>query len=500
MNSYNTIKQNIITTLQNNLASSISNGHTNISRVLQDILNANYERYFDIDSDGVVSLKSKYRGSLVASQAANYPNAISDNGVGINGSLIDELPENLIIPDIVDGQEVKGLHAASFAYNLKVKELTIPNTVYELPDRLCAQANNLKVLHNTEHITKVGTNIILNTQVKSLSFPHLTEVAERAFNQGLMLYDINIGDNLTQIPNGMLCRCQQLHTVKGGKYVTSIGEKAFMLTYNLKELPFLSQVTSMGDLAFHRSSVHFDWSSIPWEIRQNFGPKSYPLDDNVDDDGNYVDYWSGVEFTPCENPLVTIMDQSNPEWKAIKIYNGGTNGIRTYDEGCATFSILHIHSALTGKHYNHPNEFMEDLNEIDPILLTAKGDPASNINAKNMLTALGYKITDCPLDGTIDKNYYKQICDALSRGAYVYTEVTTYVLPEDDTQAVNYDNGHAVVIYGINKDGEMLVLDSSGGYTSLLGMGIDERTMNTYHIPHPHLTGPGSYFMIVEKQ
>ncbi|MBQ9095856.1 MAG: hypothetical protein IJY53_05935, partial [Akkermansia sp.] len=58
-----------------------------------------HAEYFTITEDGVLSLKPEYRGEPAKT---TYPDAISDMGVGVAGSQNAELPEHLVIPEVVD--------------------------------------------------------------------------------------------------------------------------------------------------------------------------------------------------------------------------------------------------------------------------------------------------------------------------------------------------------------------------------------------------------------
>ena len=136
-----------------------------------------------------------------------------------------------------------------------------------------------------------------------------------------------------------------------------------------------------------------------------------------------------------------------------------------------------IHSALSGKLYSHPDEFAEDVRVIDASLLTKDKNPTNFTNVAPFFTKLGYKTTVREAD--ITQEIYQEICYALARGAYVYSQVSA------DNSA---DNGHAVAIYGINSNKEVLVLDS-GTHVVL-----------TYRIPYQNLTGPSSNIVIVEKE
>lgn len=405
------------------------------------------EKYFSIDYDGVVSLKTKYQA---------------------DGSNNAELPEIIVIPDVIDETAVSGLQASMFLNNLRVKEITIPDGVTELPDKFCSGAKNLSAIHNTEQVTKLGMRVVLNAPIKKAIFPNLKEVADGALAQATSLYLADIGDNITEIPYGMFRACTRLSLVKGGGSVKTIGKEAFYLTHNLKNLPFLSQVTAIGARAFFRSRIQFNWSTIKGQC--NFGEENDYATPVLD---NTTDYWTGVEYTPCENGIVTTLSQSDSRWKN----NNFGEYTSDYYHSCAVFTILHIHSALSGRLYNHPDEFAEDVRLIDPSLLVQDNNPTNFQNVAPFFTKLGYKTTVYEAD--ITQEIYQAICDALARGAYVYSQVST------DSSA---DAGHAVALYGINSNKEVLVLDS--GTFGVL----------TYRIPYQNLTGPSSNIVIVEKK
>ena len=85
------------------------------------------------------------------------------------------------------------------------------------------------------------------------------------------------------------------------------------------------------------------------------------------------------------------------------------------------------------------------------------------------------------------------MCDALASGAYVYTQATS---PKYQLNQGYSDGGHAVVIYGINKDGEVLVLDSDFLCEKYRSTGVED-DFYTYSMLHPNLVGPNSKFIVV---
>lgn len=437
-------------------------------------------RFFEIDLDGVVSLKPEYRGGTTATQ---YPYAVSDMGAGVVGSKNADLPERLVIPDVVDGTAVTGLRPGMFYNNERIIEITLPDTVEQIPSHFCTGAARLRSVRGTERIRSVGSSSFAYTRVEKLSFPNLTEVSSGAFGACCYLYSIDIG-KVTMIPAQTFMQCCLLSTVKGGESVWSIGSQAFYYTKNLKNLPLLAgmtsavpdgQTASIGDYAFFGSRIQFDWSTLEGTV--TFGSRATPVMDNT------TDFWTGAVFTACENPLGIRMSQRNAEWSNQPC---GQTGV-THNEGCAMFAVMHIHSALSGKMYEHPDEFVAELEAIDASFVTAAGWPGQFQNVGSVFTALGYNAT--VYADQITKASYEAMCAALARGAYVYTQVSTkdYV-----------DGGHAVAIYGINSGGEMLVLDSDLLYERYRPTGLDD-SVYVYRMPYQNFVGPDSNFVVVEK-
>ena len=397
-------------------------------------------------------------------------------GVGMDGSKIDELPEKIVIPNVIGDTAVAGFQPGMFYYNCRIKEIVLPDAVSELPDYFCNRAENLQSLSNTEQVTKLGSTVMAYTRLEKVTFPNLKEVEEQAFAACGYLYSVDIGDNLTELPKNLFAQCVSLSQVKGGASVTSIGETAFQLTRNLKNLPLLSHVTSIGTNAGYRSRIQFVWSTL--EGVCTFAERATPVIDNT------TDYWTGATYTPCENPLGTLMSQRDPRWRYDTFGDSG----RQYTEGCAVFAALHVHSALSGNAYSHPDEFAEELRAIDPTLVSAAKHPSQHANMQSLIQALGYTTT--MYDSiNITAEIYQAVCDALARGAYVLAGVST---PTDA------DSGHMVVLYGINSIGEVLVVDSENTATTVLNGCVDQGKLR-YRMPYQNLTGPASTIIIVEE-
>lgn len=434
-----------------------------------------YEQYFTIDYDGNISLKPEYRGAGDGS----LPYSVSDNGAGVAGSLNYLLPNNLVIPGILNKIAVAELVPGMFYGNLRIKKLVLPELITTLPDRFCQYACNLEKVYNTVQITTLGQGVFAYTHIRELALPNLTSTAIQALAACGYLYSVDIGNNITTIPTGMFQQCSLLSCVKGGNSVNTIAGNAFYYTKNLKNLPLLSHVTSItGEKAFHRSRIQYDnWDSI--NIKGLI--HAYPTQDNTND------YWSNCTYTPCEHRIVTKLSQGSDQWKNDTIGNTG----HTYNSGCPYLTIMHIHSAISGRVYTDPRDFV---NELDARYLEYETSPVQFDNVAATLQSLGYttEVSANAFGEAITEEIYQTLCDALANGAYVYTQVTT-----PRTTAPYYDGGHAVMIYGINDIGEMLVLDSDITYDKYEATGFTEDTPFTYSIPYQNLTGPNSRYVIV---
>lgn len=432
-------------------------------------------KYFDIDNNGLISLKPKYRGNPTDN---TYPLSVSDNGVGKDGSEIYNLPKRIVIPEAINGVAVTGLADGMFYYNGIVEEIVIPNTITTIPEAFCFHTRSLKTIENTRQVKTIGAKAFACSRIEQALFPNLEEAGAYIFTQSTYLQTVDIG-KIQIIPENLFNQSLSLHTVIGGENVTTIEAKAFYCTYNLKEIPFLQllKVTSIGNDAFSCCGIQFDWSKL---TNCTFGDRATPVIDNT------TDYWSRIIgnrfYTPCENRLVTLLHQEHPLWVNEPI--GNTESTWLY--GCGNFCVIHIHSALSGKKYATPFEFEAELEGKT----ASDGTSLLNIHATNvtesekLYNGLGYVTTS--YTGILNEVAFRDILDALANGAYVQISKST-------TRDEN--GGHAVIAYGVNELGEIMFADSD---TKANKIGIYNDKL-TYQAPLQNVTGPDGDIIIVRK-
>ena len=430
-------------------------------------------KYFEIDYDGIISLKPEYRGdasttSVDSSGQPAYPFSVSDNGLGVAGSKISELPERIVIPAVINEIAVTGFQNGMFYHNNRVKEIVLPDNVIRISRGFCREALHLCSVENTESITHIEASAFNQTSIQKALFPNLQQIENSAFSRCPLLIVAHIGNTITEIPTQCFMGCSKLSAILGGSCVTSVREHSFFATRRLKNLPFLSQLTSIGDYAFFSSRVTYDWDSISDTC--NFGTNA------TYQQFNNTDYWTGISYTACENELGSLFHQYNPEWVEEKVCNVN----RTYASGCATICVAEIYSALEGVSFSSPKDFETVLETINPSLLDL--DMAYISNAFSVLQALGYTLTHYT---SIGQSELQNIYNSLSNGALIYK---TIMVQED------VDGGHAVVGYGVNEIGELMVADSAT-YNRLVG--VYENL--TYSMPFQALGSSQCDVIIVHK-
>lgn len=415
------------------------------------------EKYFEIDIDGLISLKPEYRGSVSEAYANGFPYCKSDNGVGLEGSQISELPERIVIPQNINGEEVTGFQKGMFCCNHKVKEVVFPSNSKEIPNGMFREAKNLEKIENTDCIENIGIAAFMKTKVKEGRFPSLLTLGSGAFAYCTNLILIDIG-NIETITDSAFQACENLSEVLGGSKVTQIGVYTFTATRRLKNLPFLSNVKSVGQYAFFSSRCDFeeDYDTMVGN-GCTFGANATYKQFNT------TDYWSNVTFTPCRNPLNSLFHQKDIRWadKVIATYDDGVP--LTYgNNGCALVVLAEIYSAFNNVTFESPEEFW--------LILEDKG-----------LTHLNFKYTEqwCQIANRLgfQTDYISEVSQAaLTR---IYNGLSQGALIFRSSASTSVDGGHAMLGYGINSKGEMLTSDPSP-YCSELGIYENQKT--AWHI------------------
>lgn len=484
----------LCSTLQNLTDEQKQIARDNIDAVSKSELNATiadadpncHAEYFTITDDGAISLKSEYRGAAPPTTPLTaVPYAISDKGVDNIGSKNSELPENLVIPEVVNEIAVTTLSEGIFMANKAIKSITIPTHITQLPALFAWSATSLEEVKGTEQIKSINKSVLTATAIRKAHFPNLETMNGGAqFSNCALLVSADLG-KITAIPQKTFQFCDNLSAIHNTDGVISVGDYAFMKTNRLKNLTFLSNLTSVGEKAFLNSRVDNDW----WDEKYNnttFGSMATVRQLYTEK------WWEGCTYTPCDTPMLSVFDQYNPKWRDDYINDyGNTEGdAYKYRNGCGVVSAAMAYSALTGVEFAAPSDFIN--------LVAGKGEnmntnPRSWGTIRHYFDVLGCTTTEpSSYNGDSDKvKNLQTMYNALANGALVLAVV--------DGSYTSNNATHMVVIHGINANGEVLVQDPTSSAVAYLGL---DNTAS-YAIPiqnivgNAALSGGSSGFIIV---
>ena len=358
------------------------------------------------------------------------------------GSKYNELPTSIIVPDVIGTTAVTGFQAGTFYGNKRLKYLTLPKAVTVIPEAFVRKCINLEYVKNTEQVTHIAKTAFAYSGIKKALFTNLKTIDASAFGMCANLVVVDIGNNITEIPKNAFTQCCDLSFVVGGSKVNVIRESAFYLTRRLRNLPFLTNVTTVETNAFFDSRVNFE------NVYQTMVDNGCAFGTNATyKQFNTTDYWSEVEYTPCENSLQTLFHQKNPLWADKNI---GSTDLKYGVNGCLYCTLAEIYSAFEGVDFNTPEEFISMLEEggFDIARIRSESEYCATV-----MSSLGYDVeyVDRLVNSDTGASELPRIYQALKDGALLYK-----------SQGVlgNSSGGHATLVYGINDIGELLISDS----------------------------------------
>lgn len=143
-----------------------------------------------------------------------------------------------------------------FAYEAKIKELTIPNSVTTISSFAFYDCAKLKDLNMGNGVTYIGQNAFHGcTSLVTVELPNSIKTIENdAFAACSNLNRINIPDGITEIAAGVFEFCDKLESVNIPNAVTKIGTYAFWNCKSLTDIKLGSGVTEIGKWSFSACS------------------------------------------------------------------------------------------------------------------------------------------------------------------------------------------------------------------------------------------------------
>jgi hypothetical protein len=405
------------------------------------------EIYFDITEDGVISLKPEYRGAVTGTNTAMY----SDNGKGRSGTQNRELPEEIIIPNAVNGISVTALASGMFRGNEMVKHIVLPDSVTIIPPVFCDKAYNLEGVSNTKNIVELGQQSFAKSGIKKAYFPNLETAGTTVFQKCANLAVVDLGDYFSgenkEVPAYFFNSCEKLACLRNAEGITRIGGYGMYGTKRITGLPVenISNIGAYG-LTFSRED-YSGWSE------NSFGTMSNSTWIN---NTEYTKY-SGNGYA---TPLKSTFNQGDPRWTDKNI--GNTN--EPYSSGCMTLCAAMAYSAIMDVAMESPEDFVEIVGNVDEslldIVIDQPSDPSEGfaeletwLNAVGLSTEVHYSNSNVDVQAMYNALESGKMVIARTYGGY------------DGTNQVHLN--HIVLIRGINKSGELLVVDPTSASSEI---------------------------------
>jgi hypothetical protein len=184
-------------------------------------------------------------GNSYAATDGTWNYSISGANATVTGC-VDTCPQNLVIPETIDGYSVTGIGGNAFNSN-QLTSVIIPDGVTSI-GRRAFRNNLLTSLIIPDSVTSIGADAFAYNQLTSVTIGNsVTSISERAFDSN-QLTSVTIPDSVTSIGSWAFVN-NQLTSVTIPDNVTSIGMFSFVRN-QLTSVVIGDSVTSIGDSAF----------------------------------------------------------------------------------------------------------------------------------------------------------------------------------------------------------------------------------------------------------
>ena len=216
--------------------------------------------HIDEDADGVCEIC----GNPLVEVPEGLIYEINNGEVTITGYDY-RLPNELIIPPMIEGCPVTAIGDSAFLYNGNLTSVTICDTIRSIGQDAfygCGSITEIIVSENNPYFTSSADGVLFNKdQTRLIQMPAAYEgaytipnsvkiIGRRAFAFCFGLMELTIPDGVTSIEYGAFICCERLTSLVIPDSVTEIQGSAFYSCVDLTEIELSDNVTFIGENAF----------------------------------------------------------------------------------------------------------------------------------------------------------------------------------------------------------------------------------------------------------
>lgn len=224
----------------------------------------------------------------------------------------EDISGNMVIPEMVEGVEVRSIADGAFFGRDGLVSVTVPSSVSKIGARAFSGCVSLQSVKLDEGVTELGANAFANCYVlTSVSLPAtLRALPDYAFASCLDLKSITVPSGVSSVGNYAFHNCKNLTTVSLPAGVSTIGEYAFSKCTALKSIVLPTQLQAMSTALFSECTAlsQVTLSGNVKTIGQNAFGKCTALEKLILPEGvQKVENWA---FNGCENLKILSMPDS----------------------------------------------------------------------------------------------------------------------------------------------------------------------------------------------
>ena len=183
--------------------------------------------------------------------SGDYKYYVNDDGT-VTLSGWNEVSENVVVPEEIDGRKVTALGNWLFSYCKGMKSVELPKSLTTIGDRAFEGCEGLESIELPDSLISLGDEAFEGcSSLTSVRLPDsLTAIGDSAFEGCSSLTSVRLPDSLTAIGNNVFDGCGKLADIELPESLVTIGVEAFENCDSLTSVVIPDGVTEIGDFAF----------------------------------------------------------------------------------------------------------------------------------------------------------------------------------------------------------------------------------------------------------